>query len=66
MLLITRQEGQSLFICPADHADLNMTLGEFFTAGEIVISIKNVTGKLVSIGLEGPNQLLVLREEFVD
>ena len=63
MLTFSRREGESLYICPTDDADLNMTLGELFTAGAIELSINMINDTQVSIALNAPTELLILRDE---
>lgn len=39
MLVLTRKEGEAIFIYPADHIDDAMTVKELFSHGPIKVSI---------------------------
>jgi len=64
MLLLSRQEGESIFILPSDAADLSITLGELFSDGVLELAIKEIKGGRVKIGLDAPKELLIMRGEI--
>ena len=65
MLILTRKEGDSVVIYPADHIDDAMTVKELFSVGPIKVSIAKVAGQQVRLGIDAPLVLKVLRSELV-
>ncbi|MCC6301925.1 MAG: carbon storage regulator [Gammaproteobacteria bacterium] len=63
MLVLTRKEGESVSIYPADDLDLSTPIGDVFDA-PIKIKI-NKAKTQVSMGIEAPQGLKVVREEIV-
>lgn len=64
MLAITRKENEYLVIMPFDDADPNMTIGELFSDGDIIIRINKTSTKEVRMGLEAPEALNIVRGEL--
>lgn len=66
MLLLSRQEGESIFISPSEDANLSMTLGELFAEGALELAVTEIKGGRVKIGLDAPKELLIMRGEIFD
>ena len=68
MLILSRRLGEQLYIYP-DYSKLdpNTTIGELFGSdGRLTITVTQVTGHSVKIGIDAPVEFTVLREELVD
>ena len=63
MLTLTRREGESIHIFPADTVDLSMTLGELFADGPVELVVSKVKGKQISLSFSAPRELAILRNE---
>jgi len=63
MLTLTRREGESIRILPADTVDLNMTLGELFAEGPVELIVSKVKGRQISLSFNAPRELAILRDE---
>ena len=65
MLILTRRIGETLIIEPSSNVDLNMTLGELFAHGPLVVALLGTKGNQSRIGIDAPDALKVLRSELV-
>jgi sRNA-binding carbon storage regulator CsrA len=63
MLVLTRKEGESVVIYPAERIDETMTVRELFIQGPIKVSIAKIAGQ-VKLGIDAPPVLKVLRTEL--
>jgi sRNA-binding carbon storage regulator CsrA len=63
MLVLTRKEGESVYIYPAVYIDENMTVKELFSHGPIMISVNKIAGQ-VKLAIDAPTVLAVLRGEL--
>lgn len=63
MLVITRSAKQSFYIYP-ENIPQGMTVDELFSEGPIEVSIAEVRGRQVKIGINAPNELTILRNEL--
>jgi len=63
MLVLTRSARQSFYIYPED-VPQDMTVAELFAEGPIEVSVAEVRGRQVKIGINAPPELTVLRNEL--
>lgn len=66
MLVLTRQEGETILIYPEEGVDPDMTVGELFANGPIPIGIADIQGKSIKIAIDAPLALEILRSELVE
>ncbi len=64
MLTISRRVGEYLTIDPSDALPPEMTIGELFAGGPVVIAVVRGGGGQVRLGIEAPRELKVLRSEL--
>ncbi len=64
MLILMRRAGQKLTIAPAAVLDLSTPVGELFLAGPIEVTVTEVDGPRVKIGISADHRFLILREEL--
>jgi len=65
MLILTRREGESIFISPSDNLSPETTVAELFADGDIEIHIFNSHLTHASIGIQAPEKLTILGDELV-
>jgi sRNA-binding carbon storage regulator CsrA len=65
MLALARKPGQSLVIEPDPALDPQTTVGELFRGGAITITVIQVSGSVVKLGIDADRRLVVLRDELV-
>ena len=66
MLILTRNENQSLYIFPSDNLNPDMTVQELFQNGAIEIKVTQILDTQVKLGINASKFLDVLREELMD
>jgi sRNA-binding carbon storage regulator CsrA len=65
VLVVSRKENESIRIEPVEGIDPNLTLGEVFAQGAIVLTLTHVGPRRVRIVIEAPSALKILRGEVV-
>lgn len=64
MLVITRRAGES-FSFQLAHLDPNLTLAELFGYEmELRVTLLNINGGQVRVGVDAPQDVIILREEL--
>lgn len=63
MLVINRKDGESLLIFPHEEHDPEMTVGELFKCGPIVVHVFGKKKGGTSIGVAAPEAIAILRRE---
>ena len=63
MLTFNRSINESLIIQPYEDTPLDMTVGELFANGPIIIS---TTGSKLGIRVDAPNELLIIENEKLE
>ena len=64
MLTLTRKEGESLYLTLAEGVDPKTPVGEILGSGGIVFRIFRVRTNSATVGVEAPDEVMVLREEL--
>lgn len=65
MLILTRRPGEMLVLDLQDWVSPDMTVGEFFAEGEMLICIRRLIRNEVRLGIQAPMGMRVLREELL-
>lgn len=65
MLVLSRKEGQSIIISPAQGVDPNMTVAEFFEHGFIEVSLGRISGDQAKICFSATELVKITRSELV-
>jgi len=65
MLTLTRKSGETIAIYPSENIDPNMTVGELFKNGMMDIKFDRITNKVVTITINAPADLTVVRSELL-
>lgn len=66
MLILTRKEGESLYLSLDPETPPELTARELFTAGPIIVTLTELRSSGgVRLGIEAPNEVVVLRQELV-
>lgn len=63
MLVFSRKENESIRIEPLEGLDPNLTLGEVFAQGPIVLTLTHIGPRRVRIVIEAPRALKIMRGE---
>lgn len=63
MLLISRREGEAIFIYPDEQLPQDMTVAELFAGNQISLEVKEISGNQVRFGINAPKTLTILRNE---
>lgn len=63
MLLISRREGEAIFIYPDKQLPQDMTVAELFAGNQISLEVKEISGNQVRFGIKAPKTLTILRNE---
>lgn len=67
MLILTRKEGESLYLSLHPNTPCDLTAHELFAAGPIVVTLTELRDfGGVRLGIEAPLEVLVRRQELVD
>lgn len=64
MLILTRRVGETVIIEPSTGLDADLTVGELFKGGPIVLAICEINGQAARIGIEAPEELFIIRNEI--
>jgi len=64
VLVVSRKENESIRIEPLEGIDPNLTLGEVFAQGAIVLTLTHVGPRRVRIVIEAPSALKIMRGEI--
>jgi sRNA-binding carbon storage regulator CsrA len=65
MLILTRKEGESLYLTLTNDIDPKTPIGEVLGSEPIVLRIRRLNAKSVRVGVDAPDGVLVLRDELV-
>jgi len=63
MLIVSRQDTESILIRPGDDIDPQMTLADLFANGPIEITIFSPDEHRVKMGFQAPRQLSIWRKD---
>ena len=63
MLLVSRREGEAVFIYPDEQLPKDMTVAELFAGKQISIEVKEISGNQVRFGINAPKTLTILRND---
>jgi len=63
MLIVSRQDTESILIRPGDDIDPQMTLADLFANGPIEITIFSPDKHRVKMGVQAPRQLSIWRKD---
>jgi len=63
MLLISRREGEAIFIYPDELLPKDMTVAELFSGNQISLEVKEISGNQVRFGINAPKTLTILRND---
>jgi len=69
MLVLSRQEGQSITITIDESVNPAMTVGELFVDNPIRIHISNMEGKktrIATVSIDAPKELYIVRSELIE
>lgn len=66
MLVLTRTNGQSIFVSPSVNIPHDMTVAELFANGPIEIGLRDAKIGQAKITICAPNMLIILREEILE
>lgn len=66
MLILSRKPREALRIELGEDAAPSTTIGELFTAGPIEITVTQIAGNRVKLGIQADRRLVVLRSELYD
>jgi len=66
MLILTRVENESIYICPKEDIDPSMTIADLFADDPIKIMLTDVKHGKVRLGVKAPNNLEILRSELLE
>lgn len=64
MLVLTRRSNQSVIIELAPDADPNLTIGEVFSDGPLVVTVNAIKSDQVKLGIDAPAALRITRSEL--
>lgn len=66
MLILTRKEGESLYLSLDPETPPNLTAHELFAAGPIIVTLTELRDSGgVRIGISAASEIVVLREELI-
>ena len=65
MLTLTRKPNQGFIIDLDSEANPNMTVAELFRDGPIDVVIQAAVGQKISVGIDAPAELKILRDELL-
>ena len=65
MLTLTRKNDQSIIICPAVGLDPDMKVSELFGQANIEIKFNKIRNGFVSVSIDAPKTLDLLRSELL-
>ncbi len=66
MLTLTRKNDQSILITPAVDIDPDMTVAELFSESEIEIYFNKIRQGVVSVSIQAPQELDLMRSELLE
>ncbi len=66
MLTLTRKNDQSILITPAVDIDPDMTVVELFSESEIEIYFNKIRQGVVSVSIQAPQELDLMRSELLE
>lgn len=66
MLTLTRKTDQSIIITPAADIDPDMTVAELFAESEIEVYFNKIRHGVVSISIQAPQELDLMRNELLE
>jgi len=66
MLTLTRKTDQSIVITPAADIDPDMTVAELFAESEIEIYFNKIRQGVVSVSIQAPQELDLMRSELLE
>ncbi len=66
MLTLTRKTDQAVIISPAEDLDPNMTVAELFGQSHIEIRFNKIKQGVVSVSIQAPKLLNLIRSELLD
>lgn len=65
MLMLSRRLGEALQIELGEDTAPSTTIGELFRAGPIEITVTQIVGSRVKLGIQADRRLVVLRTELI-
>lgn len=63
MLKLSRKVGQRIYVYPKEGTE-NMTVEEFFAAGQVCIELSEMRGTQATISIDATDNLIIVREEL--
>lgn len=66
MLKLTRREGEALELYLSPDIDPATSIGEVLRGNPITIVVDAISGKKVSLAIDAPQAILVMRDELVE